>query len=183
MIKLAGSAHHSFYFPAPLAEVYNYYSDLPHVFSYLPYISMVTRHSDDHFRMLFSSTELGAYTIRIYCDMRATLDGGRHLIRIVPAEALPPIQPSASFNSTTGRGYFSFQSIFTSAGDTTLIEFKLQLQARLPRPGGMKLMIGSMVNSVAKNITDRRMGEVIEGFVEQTVEAYPLWLHGRNSHP
>src|SRR5690606_31664001 len=106
MIKLAGSAHHAFYFPAPLAEVYSYYSDLPYIFTYLPYISMISQ-TGDQFRMLFSSTELGAYTIRIYCDMRATLDGGRRLIRIVPAEALPPIQPSASFNSTTGRGYFS----------------------------------------------------------------------------
>lgn len=182
MIKLAGSAHHAFYFPAPLAEVYSYYSDLPYIFTYLPYISMISQ-TGDQFRMLFSSTELGAYTIRIYCDMRATLDGGRRLIRIVPAEALPPIQPSASFNSTTGRGYFSFQSIFTATGDKTLIEFKLQLQARLPRPGGMKFMMGSMVNSVAKNITDRRMTEIIEGFVEQTAEAYPLWLHRRNSHP
>lgn len=175
MIKLAGTARRSFLFPADLPTAYAYYGDLRHILNFLPYITLVKLHADDHFRMLYSSNELGTYNIRVFCDMRATLDGGRRLIRIVPEEGLPPIRPAVSFYDTTGRGYFSMESLFTEAGPNTEIEFSLNLEARLPKPRGMRFLLGSVVDRIACNITENRMHEVIDGFVQQTVAAFPEW--------
>ncbi len=175
MIKLAGTARRSFTFPADLVTTYAYYGDLQHVLKYLPHITVVKQHADDHFRVLYSSNELGAYTIRVFCDMRATLDGGRRLIRIVPEEGLPPIHPAASFYATSGRGYFSMESLFTEAGNSTEINFTLQLEARLPMPRGMRFVLGGIVDRVARSITDNRMNEIIDGFVQQTTSAFPDW--------
>ena len=175
MLKLAGTARQSFLFPADLSTAYTYYGDLRHILNYLPHISVVKLHADDHFRVLYSTNEFGAYSIRIFCDMRATLDGGRHLIRIVPEEGLPPIRPTTSFYATSGRGYFSMESLFTEAGKNTEIQFSLQLEARLPKPRGMGFMLGGVVDRVARNITENRMHEIIDGFVQQSTVAFPDW--------
>ncbi len=181
MIKLAGTACRSFIFPADLATTYAYYGDLQHVLNYLPHITVVKLHADDHFRVLYSTSEMGAYTIRVFCDMRATLDGGRRLIRIVPEEGLPPIHPAASFYATSGRGYFSMESLFTEAGDSTEINFTLQLEARLPVPRGMRFVLGGIVDRVARSITEHRMSEIIDGFVQQTTGAFPDWADARRA--
>ena len=179
MLKFSGSAQRSFSFPAGLTMAYAYYSDLPYVFQYLPHISLVKVHADDHFRLLYSTTELGAYNIRMFCDLRAAMEGGRHLIRLVPEETLPTVESTAGFYSTSGRGYFTLESLFLDAGDETIIDFSLALHARLPKPRGMRLMMGSVVNRVADGITNTRMNEVIDGFIKQTVAGFPQWTRER----
>ena len=68
--------------------------------------------------------------------MRAHLTAGDDLIRIVPEVGSPPIvATTTSFYATSGRGYFSMESLFTEAGKNTEIQFSLQLEARLPNPG------------------------------------------------
>ncbi len=175
MLKLVGSARRSFVFPADLPTAYSYYGDLGYILKFLPHISVVKLHTDDHFRILYSAKELGAYSIQVFCDLRATLDGGRRLIRIVPEEALPPIEATVSFYKTSGRGYFTMESLFTDAGDKTVVEFNFRLKAQLPKPRGMRLMIGSVVDRVTRNITANRMQEITDGFVQQSIAAFPDW--------
>ena len=175
MIELAGGVTLNFIFPAPLALTYAYYSELTTVLRFLPHIEIVKEYSDHEFRMLYTSREFGGYQMRIYCDMQAQLEGGRRMLRILPAESLPPIEPSAGVNSSTGRGYFSSRGLFFEMGDETRIEYEFELRSRLPRPLGMRLMPSQMVNRIARNVAGARMREIAQGFIERSLAEFPQW--------
>jgi len=179
MIKLAGTATLTFDFPAPLTVAYAYYSDLRTVLHYLPHIEVVETFAPDHFRLLYASREFGGYSMQVYCDLRALIEGGLHMIRIVPEENLPPVDVSAGVNSSVARGYFSSRGLFFENGDATRIEYEFELRSKLPRPLGMRLMPGRMVNGIARNVTRTRMREIAEGFIERSLEAFPEWLAER----
>jgi hypothetical protein len=40
----------------------------------------------------------------------------------------------------------------------------------------MRFMPGAMVNRIADNITERRVREIIEGFIERSIAAFPHWV-------
>lgn len=175
MIRLAGAVSLTFTFPAPLTLAYAYYSDFPTVLPYLPHIKIVRMYDDYEFRLLYTSSEFGGYKMRIYCDIRATMEGGHHMMRIVPEESLPPVEAKAGVNSSTGRGYFSSRALFFEAEQGTKIEYGFQLESNLPRPVGMRLMPGRVVNGIARQVAKMRMREVAEGFIERSVERFPEW--------
>lgn len=175
MIKIAGAVKMSFIFPASLPVTYAYYSDLNTILHYLPHISVVNAYADDHFRMLYSSTEFGGYQMDIYCDIRSMLEGGRRMIHIVPEESLPPIEAKAGLNSSMARGYFTSRSFFFDEGAETRVEYEIQLKADLPTPMGMRLIPGRVHNQIAKTVARHRMREVAEGFIDRSAEAFPTW--------
>ena len=177
MIKIAGFARRTFIFPADLPTAYTYYSDVSRVLTYLPHINLVRAYAYDQFRMLYSTIELGIYHVRIFCDLRTTLntEAGR-MIRISPFESMPPVKSEASFNSLTAPGSYSSLSIFYENGDKTRIDYSMTLQARLPTPLGLRLMPDRVVNSIAKSITESRTREIVNGFIERSIDAFPYWL-------
>ena len=179
MIKLAGTATLTFNVPAPLTVAYAYYSDLETVLHYLPHIEVVEAFAPDHFRLLYMSREFGGYSMQIYCDLRALIEGGMHVIRILPEENLPPVDASAGVNSSVGRGYFSSRGLFFEDGEETRIEYEFELKSQLPRPLGMRLMPSRMVNGIARNVTRTRMREIAEGFIERSLAEFPWWLEER----
>jgi hypothetical protein len=175
MIKLAGAVSLAFHFPAPLPVAYAYYSDLRTVLPLLPRIEVMHVYDDDHFRLRYSSVEFGGYAMQIFCDIRATMEGGLHMIRIVAEESLPPVEPSAGVNSSTARGYFTSRGLFFDVGDETLIEYEFELRSDLPRPLGMRLMPQRVVNGIASTVARTRMREVAQGFIEKSLATFPDW--------
>lgn len=177
MIKIDGLAQRSFVFPADLPLAYAYYTDLSRMLTYLPHISLMRTFAYDRFRVLYNTLELGAYHIRIYCDLVATLDGARkHVLRINPLKGIPPVRSEAGLNSATTQGYFTMESIFYDEGTQTRIEYTLQLRARLPTPLGLRMLPSGVVNSIAESIMNMRIHEISDGFVERSLEAFPHWL-------
>ena len=176
MIKIQGSVRRSFIFPAELPLAFAYYSDLSRVLPYLPHISLVRVYDHNHFRVLYNSTELQAYHIRVYCDVQAQLDGEKKILYVNPSNIAPPVETSADAQSTTGQGRFSSRAVFRGRGAKTRIEYSLQLEADLPPPLGLRLMPGVVVNRIARNVTRRRMREIIVGFIERSMDAFPYWL-------
>lgn len=176
MIKIAGSVHRAFQFPASLSLAFAYYRDLSYIFGFLPLISMVEDFGDDRYRMLYTSTELGAYTIRVFCDIEATANEAEGVLRIKPAKGFEPVASKTGFYSTMGMGYFANESLFYDEGEETRIEYQLALKAQIPTPRGMRLMPGRVVNQVAKRITKQRMVELADGFIAQSVAGFPEWL-------
>ena len=79
MIKVAGSVHRSFVFPAELPLAYAYYADIGRVLSYLPHICVARTYGPDQLRLLYHSTELGLYRIRIFADVQTLLEDGQVL--------------------------------------------------------------------------------------------------------
>lgn len=181
MIKVAGSARRSFVFPAELPLAYAYYADIGRVLGYLPRICLVRVYGPDRLRLLYRSTELGIYCIRIAADVQTLLEDGR-VLRVCALEGMPPVQAVADAHSVTAQGYFSSTSIFHGEGNRTRIEYSLLLGASLPTPSGLRFMPEGMVNHIAGSITQTRMREIVAGFIERSVDAFPHWLAEMKNH-
>ena len=181
MIRVAGSVQRSFVFPGELPLAYAYYADIGRVLNYLPHICLVRTFGPDQLRLLYHSTELGLYQIRIYADVQTFLEDG-HVLHVRPLRGQPPIRPEAGAQSAAAQGYFASSSTFTAAGSQTRIEYKLQLRADLPAPLGLRVMPGPVVRSIARSITNMRIREIVEGFVDRSIDAFPHWLEELRNH-
>lgn len=175
MIKVDGSVRHSFLFPGKLAMAYAYYADVSRLLSYLPHICLVRAYGPDQFRLLYSSTELGIYHIRLFADVQTRLDEG-WILHIRPLNGIPSVSALAGISSSTAQGTFQSRSLFHDEGDQTRIEYSLRLQASLPTPLGLRFMPGAVLDHIAQSITRMRTREIVEGFVERSVDAFPHWL-------
>lgn len=177
-ITISSGATIALMFPAKRPIAYSYFSDMRRLVDHLKHIALVTCEQDSAgaFRLHYHTVELGTYQIHVYCDARLELFGNRRIMRIVPCENLPPIETRVGLNSTTTRGFYSSEALFYDAGDQTRIEYKLKMEARAPRPKGLRFMPGRMVNAIAHNITTHRMQEIAENFVESSLAAFPEWL-------
>lgn len=176
MLTITGTAHRAFVFPADPQTTLAYYFHLERIVAYLPHITLLTTHDPNHITLMYQSEELQAYTITIHCDLLATIsDNGRSmLVRPVPPQK--PIAAEATLTQTRGPGHFTMDAHFSeSPSGHTHIDYTLQLEAKLPRPRGMRLMPRRIVNRLAAQITNGRITEIADGFIEQTIAAYPAW--------
>lgn len=173
MIEISGSTQFSFVFPADRQTAYEFYSDVNRIISFLPLIQLVSASDHNQYRILFSSVELGAYSIHIFCDVRMELVPGQHLWRLLAADQLPPITSKASLNSTTARGQYRSVCQFKDMGaNETEIDYQLELYAKLLRPKGLRFMPKGVVNKIANNIALKRTQEIAEGFVVNSVRQF-----------
>jgi hypothetical protein len=172
MITISGSVHRSFTFPAELPSAFAYYADLPRTLNMLPHITCAQHYSETQYRMLYKTTELGIYNVHLMCDIQATLDREAWILRISPMNAVRHQTTEAGIYSLTGFGYFTSESIFINCGSQTKIDYHLNLRARLPVPFGIRFMPTPVVNSIANSITAWRIEEIVEGFIERSVQAY-----------
>lgn len=179
MIDVVGSTHLSFMFPAPPETAYRYYQDIERVVEHLPHIHLARVLGNDTFRLMYDTVELGAYRIRILCDVRAELDDSYGLLRFAPVEKSPAVVPKAGLNSVTARGYYASNSYFTSEGDQTRIEYELDLRAELPPPLALRLVPAGILNRISANITNWRIKEIAGGFIESSIAHFPEWQQAR----
>ncbi len=177
MIQLAGSIKRTFVFPANLNTAQLFYSQLHHIIQFMPHINLVETYDTHKIRVMYKTKELGAYTIRVFCDLESFIEPDTQILHLVPLTTYPPIEAKAAAASTTGQGVFSLQAQFFNMNDQkTRIEYQLQLEASLYRPLGMRLMPKRIVNRIAKNITNSRIREIADGFIQTSIAAYPEWL-------
>jgi hypothetical protein len=181
MIRVAGSARRSFVFPAELPLAYAYYADIGRVLSYLPHICLARTYGPDRLRLLYHSTELGIYQIRIFADVQTLLEDGG-VLHVRPLDRQPPVQPQSGAHSAMSQGYFTSRSTFHDMGNRTRIEYDLRLRADLPSPLGLRVMPGLIVDGIAKSITNMRIREIVEGFIDRSIDAFPHWLDELGNH-
>lgn len=177
MITVLGSTKLSFMFPTDRETAYQYYLDMGRVVQFLPHISMVSANGSHFYRLAYETVELGAYHIRILCDVEAVHDASYELLRFQPVELSPDVPAKAGFNSAVTRGFYRSESYFVSEGEQTRIEYSLQLHADLPTPIALKVVPGSVLNKIAQNITNWRIKEIAGGFIEGSIAYFPQWLH------
>lgn len=178
MIKIASSVKIAFLFPADWETAFSYFSDIPRLVTHLKHIDLVLTENlvEQEFRLWYHTVELGRYHIHVYCDIRVELDRETRRILLQPIQGYPPVPTKVTVNSTTTRGYYSSEGRFLAVGpDSTRIEYALNLQATPPKPKGMQLVPGRIVDKVAQNITSHRMREIADGFIESSVQGFPLW--------
>jgi hypothetical protein len=172
MISVFGSARRSFVFPSNLPTAFAYYSDLDRILSYLPHISVLKAYSANRFHMLYSTTELATYRIRVHADVQATPDKDARVLRVSPLTSLPPVRAEAGIRSSTAQGYFSSESIFYDEGDETRIEYSLRLECRLPTPLAMRFIPSKIVDRIAESVTEWRIREIVDGFIERSIHEF-----------
>ena len=172
MIRVQGSVHRSYLFPAPRQAAFEYYSHFPRVVEHLPLISIERSFSHNQFRVVYQSTELGIYNVKIFCDVAVVLDKARWVLLVKTINHRPTVPSRASWRATQAQGVFASQSVFHDQGNHTRIEYKLHLLAQLPPPTGLRLMPAIAINQIASSITRWRMDDIIDSFIQQSIEAY-----------
>jgi len=173
MIEISANFTRTFEFPADLETSYGYYASFNTVLRFLPHISLVTSLHDNRHRLLYRSTELGIYRISIYCDLQVNADREQNLLEFRPLNGVTPAVPTRiGWSSLTGYGAFSSQSVFNNNGNTTDIDYSLQLRASLPVPYALKLIPLSVLTQNANMITSSRIQEIAEGFIKNSVREY-----------
>jgi hypothetical protein len=172
MIRIAGSVRRSFLFPADLPAACAYFGDFNRIAGYLPHIGLVKAYAPTHFRMLYHTTELGVYRVRIYCDLEARFDEKKHILYVAPLNGRPPVKSRVTINSLTAQGMYMSESAFRAAGGHTRVDYHLVLKARLPKPLGLKLIPDGILERIAHNITMWRIHEIADGFVERSINEF-----------
>lgn len=173
MIQVSGNYRRSFQFPADLTTSFNYFSNIPHILGLIPHISLVQGSRDHHYRMLYHTTELGLYQVKIYCDLRAEVEGGSHTLRIQSQRnGFAPVKTGVSMYALTGIGDYSSLSAFRESGTLTEIDYQLKLEFRVPEPLALRLLPHGAIESVANSIANRRIVEIAEGFIRHSIQDF-----------
>lgn len=176
MLKINGTARLSFTFPADCKTTFIYFSDMHRLVSHLRYIDLVAEYPDQQYRLYYQSSELNAYSIHVLCDVAIDISNKYNSIRVYPVERPEPTENRATMQSTYGLGFYSSEAhFFDVGGDQTRIEYKLTLHADLPRPSSMRLMPHRVVDKIAQGITNKRIREIAEGFITDSIAAFPVW--------
>lgn len=177
MIKVAGNVERSFVFPAPRAVAFRYYTQLQHIVRLLPHISLETVHTPSQLRVRYSTLELGLYRVTMLCDIEAIPDEQAWVLSIQPLPESPAVKQEANLYSLTGQGFYASQSIFQEDGEQTRIEYSLALWADLPVPFGAQFMPQPILNGLARTISNYRIHEIAEGFIQTTIEDFRSSQH------
>lgn len=179
MIKIDSAVKFSFLFPADRQTAFHYYSDLYRLVSHLKYISITDAGPDQEYRLYYNTVELGTYHIHVYADVRMVINPADFSIKLLPIKRDPPVETAVTLSATTTRGYYTSQAFFHEAGEETRIEYQLTMRARPPRPKGMRFMPKRMVDKIAQNITNSRVKEIAQYFIQSSVDAFPTWRQER----
>ncbi|MBK8905671.1 MAG: hypothetical protein IPM53_31100 [Anaerolineaceae bacterium] len=177
MINITGSITRAFVFPAIPETALTYYSNLSRVAAFLPHITLVHTYAPNQIRVMYETVELGTYTIQIYSDLECSVDRSAMQLKVYPVriETAAPVQPETSMRHSTGSGLFAIETQFFDLGAQTRIEYTIRLKADLERPLGMRLMPKRVVNRIAQSITDGRVREIADGFIKESMNAFPEW--------
>lgn len=172
MIKIAGTTHQTFSFPADIAAASNFYRDFSRILHYLPHIQLVKVYGPDQFRVMYHTLELGVYRVRIYCDLQVRFDEATQTLHVAPLPNKPPAKSEATVQSLTAQGYFTSRSVFRPRREHSLVDYQLGLEARLPKPLGLMLMPDRVIEQIAGNIAEWRIHEIAGGFIRRSVQEY-----------
>jgi hypothetical protein len=172
VIKITGSTRQAFSFPADAAAASDFYRDFSGILRYLPHIHLIRTYGPDQFRVMYHTLELGVYRVRIYCDLQVRYDEANQTLHVGPLFNKLPVRSEATVHSLIAQGYFTSQSIFRSRDDHTVVDYRLSLEARLPKPFGLMLMPDKVIEQIASNITDWRIHEIAGGFIKRSVQEY-----------
>lgn len=177
MIEVKAAARREFLFPAVYPLALQFFSDFRRVTQFLPHISLVQEAVEDRrYRVLYSTIELATYEIHIFADVETEVVASDKTLFVRPAKGVKSVKSKATLRSLTAPGIYSSRSVFREVGDRCEILFVMELSAELPQPLGLRFIPGSVLNGIADNITNRRMNEIVDGFIAKSIIAYKTWV-------
>ncbi|RMF51039.1 MAG: SRPBCC family protein [Anaerolineae bacterium] len=172
-IRLDGRTQRSFLFPAPLEDAFRYYTNITHILQFLPHITLLEELGNQRYRVLYHSTELNVYRVRLYCDLEAEISTENYTLVFRALEESSPVQAKAGLDWLVAPGWYSSTSVFSPREDgQTAVEYSLRLWADLPRPWGLGMLPNGTMNRIANAIAQYRIREVADGFIKRTTTDY-----------
>jgi hypothetical protein len=172
MIAVVGAVERSFVFPAERRAAFAFYCDFPRIVGLLPLVSLTQDHGSGKFRLLYHTTELGVYGVRIYCDVRTVPDRSAWVLSVEPLEGIPPVKARSGLQFTHAQGTYSSVSIFHADGPRTRIDYALRIRAELPTPLALRMLPGQVLNDVASSIAHYRIDTIANAFIARSIETY-----------
>lgn len=178
LIYVSGSARRSFSFPASRPVAFEFYSSLARIVPFLPRIHLVASAGDEIYRVAYRSVELGTYKVDIPCDLQVKLDYSQYVLHASPCniDLFPAVNIQSGFTSTSGKGEFTIISRFyENTATQTNIDYTLTLSSHLPRPTGLSIVPGAVMDGIVQRIVQMRITEIVDHFISASISAFDKW--------
>ena len=85
MIEIQATTQRSFDFPAPISDARAFFSDFRYIAGLLPHITLLQSYEDQRYRLLYNTTELGAYHVKIFADVQTSFHQESQTLHVQPA--------------------------------------------------------------------------------------------------
>lgn len=161
VVDLGGQAAHEFLFDAPLPLVYEYFTDVPAIFSFLPDVSSVKPYGTDCCRVVVGSTDIFGFNMAGIFDLQVEFEPEQSL-HIFPAEE----GPAVNMRGVSFPGDLWLETFFYPQDEqSTAVEFQLELSLTIPLPGPVRKMPRPVVQRLGERAMSYKMSNMITGFV------------------
>lgn len=173
IVQLGGQAVHVFHFAAPPNLAYEYFCDVPAVFSLLPDALHVAPYATDRYRLVVGATDGHGHTMAGIFDLMAIHEPGQ-AIRIVPDEQGPPIKmPGLIFS-----GFLAAEAVFHPAEHGTSVEYTVEIEMDIPVPSMLRLMPHTLLQGLGEKGMEYKMNHMITGFTRSITSDFHKWVRG-----
>ncbi|MEF3274477.1 MAG: DUF1997 domain-containing protein [Chloroflexus sp.] len=175
-VDLSGAAVHLFRFQGPLDLAYEYFCDIPAVFSLLPDTIEVFAYAPNRYRLVVGATDGHGHAMAGYFDIAAIFEPPR-AIRIVPVDDGPPID----LTGFVFPGQLFAEATFYPHAHGTDVEYAVELAMTIPVPKVLWFMPGNVLQSIGERAMEHKMNHMISGFSRAIDADFHAWIGGNRS--
>lgn len=172
-VQLGGQALHVFRFASTPDLAYEYFCDVPAVFSLLPDALHVTPYATDRYRLVIGATDGHGHTMAGIFDLLAIHEPGQ-AIRIVPDDNGPPINMSGLVFS----GALAAEAVFHPEQNGTTVEYTVDIEMDIPVPSMLRLMPQHLLQNLGERGMEYKMTQMITGFTRNITTDFHTWARG-----
>ncbi|NNJ12178.1 DUF1997 domain-containing protein [Chloroflexales bacterium ZM16-3] len=172
-VQLGGQAVHVFRFASTTDLAYQYFCDVPAVFSLLPDAMHVHPYADDRYRLVIGATDGHGHNMAGIFDLLAIHEPGQ-AIRIVPDDKGPPIKmPGLVFS-----GALAAEAVFQPEDAGTTVEYTVNIEMDIPIPSVLRLMPRHILENLGERGMEYKMSQMITGFTRNITTDFHTWVRG-----
>lgn len=172
-VQLGGQAVHVFRFAATPDLAYEYFCDVPAVFSLLPDALDIKPYGTDRYRLVVGATDGHGHTMAGIFDLLAIHESGQ-AIRVVPDNSGPPItMPGLVFS-----GSLAAEAVFYPDHSGTTIEYSVDIEMDIPIPSMLRLMPHHILQGLGEKGMEYKMSHMITGFTRSITRDFHAWING-----
>jgi hypothetical protein len=172
VIDLGGQAGHVFQFDAPLKLVYDYFSDIQPILQFIPDVSEVSSYAKNHYRMIIGATDILGFAMAGVFDFRVEFEKDQ-CIRGYPATNGPAIR----LKGFSFPGDLWIETLFSTEGNVTCVEYTIELAMTIPLPGPLRKMPRPLVREIGERALEFKISNIITGFSRHVEVDFARFAH------
>ncbi len=172
-VDLSGAAVHVFHFHGSLELAYEYFCDIPAVFSLLPDTIEVFAYAPNRYRLVVGATDGHGHAMAGFFDVAAIFEPYR-AIRVMPVDDGPPI----NLTGFVFPGQLFAEAIFHPADQGTAVEYAVELAMSIPVPNVLRFMPSQVLQAIGERAMEHKMAHMIDGFSRSIDADFHQWIQG-----